>query len=409
MPFYNPKDKINKLNEYFDLLDELFHLPQGYDEDELLHRITHNKGVNSPEPSYIFDILLRYDLIVESNDFQPRYILGSPYRTLLEHLYQDSQPVNSAIIRGYIEVLKQCSQNLRDAYEQKSTILTLKHLQRLGREMELMKQTSARNCEGVINEVRKLRLNNEKLRYKERLSEVNRLWDEYLEPLLEMIMPTGAFGQVMQQLRQTLDTGKTLFISTVELQRQFSSLQAPWVQLQEQARNDLNEASTELAPLRKKLIEESRLMEASDLLFKHIEQDKLNDYPTLSLGRKLTHERQVSLYGLRSWLSDLWSIQSEPASFQFDESETQEPDPLETDALRQLLADMPANTDLIDYFQQQYGNLSANQILRAISIATLHQQDIPIGVLTTGKQYQINGQLWQGYSFQKLVNTEKSK
>lgn len=409
MPFYNPKDKINKLNEYFDLLDELFHLPQGYDEDELLRRITHNKGVNSPEPSYILDILLRYDLIVESNDFQPRYILGSPYRTLLEHLYQDSQPVNSAIIRGYIEVLKQCSQNLRDAYEQKSTSLTLKHLQRLGREMELMKQTSARNCEGVINEVRKLRLNEEKLRYKERLSEVNRLWDEYLEPLLEMIMPIGAFGQVMQQLRQTLDTGKTLFISTVELQRQFSSLQAPWVQLQEQARNDLNEASTELAPLRKKLIEESRLTEASDLLFKHIEQDKLNDYPTLSLGRKLTHERQVSLYGLRSWLSDLWSIQSEPESFQLDESETQEPDPLETDALRQLLADMPANTDLIDYFQQQYDNLSANQILRAISIATLHQQDIPVSVLTTSRQYQINGQLWQGYSFQKLVSTEKSK
>ena len=404
--YYKPKEKINKLSEYFDLLDDLFRMQQGYSEDELLHHIEHTKGTNTPEPDFIFNTLLNYGLIAESNDLKPRYILGLAYRSLFEHLYQDSLPVNSAVIQGYIDALEQGTHNLHDAYEQKSAALVLKHLQRLGREMESISQTSAHNRLGVINEVRKLRLNDDQLSYRERLSEVNRLWDEYLEPLREMIAPMGSFGQMMQQLKQALDSGEALFRSKVELRHQFVLNRTYRMQLQEQARHDLTEASAELAPLREKLMEESRLLEASSLLFEHLEQGRLNNLPTLSLGRKLTHERQVSLYGLIPWLANLLSIQSEPDSFQFDEREELEPEPLETDVLMQLLTDMPPNTDLIDYFQQQYVDLSANAILRAISIATLHQSEVPVVMTEDDRIYTINGQHWRGFSFHKILDTE---
>lgn len=405
--YYKPKDKISQLNKYYDLLNALFHKQQGYSEDELLHYIEHTKGTNAPDSDYIFNTLFNYGLITESNDLNPRYVLGLPYRALLEHLYQDSQPVSSAVIQGYINALKQCIKNLQKAYEDKSAALTLKHLQRLAREMESISQTSARNRLGVINEVRKLRLNEDQLSYKERLAEANRLWDEYLEPLREMIAPTGSFGGMMQQLKQTLDQGEALFNAKISLRHQFALNRGYRIQLQEQARYDLNEASAELDPLREKLIEESRLLEASGLLFEHLEQGRLNDYPALSLGRQLSREREVNLYGLGSWLADLWSIQSEPESFQFDEDEALEPEPLETEALLELLAKMPIDTDLIDYFQQQFADLSANEILRAISVATLHQGDIPIGFANESRQYLINGQIWQGSSFQKITETSQ--
>jgi hypothetical protein len=411
MPFhyYRPKDKIARFSEYFDFLETLFRFPQGYTEDVLCYQIDQTKGTNAPDTSYIVDSLRNYGLIVESNDFQPRYVLGTPYRTLLEHLYQESQPVNSAVIQGYIDALDQRTANLQKAYEAHSASLTLRHLQRLSREIESISQTSRNNRLGVINEVRKLRLNDEKLSYRERLAEANRLWDEYLEPLREMIAPTGSFGQAMQQLKQVLDNGEALFNANVELRHQFALNRSWRIQLQEQARLDLNEASLELDPLREKLLEESRLLEASSLVFDYLEQGKLNELPALSLGRKLTHERQIDLYGLTPWLAELWSIQSEPESFSFDEQEIVESEPLETEALLQMLIEMPVNTDLIDYFQQCFSGLSANAILRAISIATLHQSDVPIGLIAGDRKYQIGGQLWQGNSFHKITETGKGQ
>ncbi|MEZ5538307.1 MAG: hypothetical protein R3F02_22095 [Thiolinea sp.] len=407
--YYRPKDKIARFSEYFDLLETLFRFPQGYTEDVLRYQIDQTKGSSAPETSYIFDSLLNYGLIVESTDFQPRYVLGVPYRALLEQLYQESQPVNSAVIQGYITALANCAGNLQKAYEAQSTPLTLKHLQHLSREMESISQTSRNNRLGVINEVRKLRLNDEKLSYRERLAEANRLWDEYLEPLREIIAPTGTFGQAMQHLKQVLDNGEALFNANVELRHQFTHNRVLRVQLQEQARIDLSEASLELDPLREKLLEESRLLEASSLVFDYLEQGKLTELPTLSLGRKLTHERQIDLYGLIPWLAELWSIQNEPDSFSFEEQEEVEPDPLETEALLQLLADMPADTDLIEYFQKCYNNLSANAVLRAISIATLHQTDVPIGVSADESQYWIDGQLWKGSGFYKITDNNKGQ
>jgi hypothetical protein len=402
--YYRPKDKIGRLSEYFDLLETLFRLPHGYTEEELRYQIDQLKGTNAADTSHIFNILLSYGLVTETTDFQPHYVLGAPYRMLLVQLYQDFQPVNSAIIQGYINALVQCAENLQQAYEKRSPPFTLRHLQHLNREMEAIKQASHNNRLGIINEVRKLRLNEEKLGYRERLTETNRLWDQYLEPLREMIAPTGSFGQIMQRLKQILDNGEALFNSKVELRHQFNLCRIQRMQLQEQARIDLDEASLELNPLREKLLEESLLLEASSLVFEYLEQGRLNDLPVLSLGRKLTHELQINLYGLTPWLADLWAIQSEPESFCFDAQDVVASDPLDTESLLKILADMPVDTDLIDYFQQNYSGLSVNAILRAVSIVTLHQTEIPIGIKINERYYQIEDQAWKGSSFYKIVN-----
>jgi hypothetical protein len=65
---------------------------------------------------------------------------------------------------------------------------------------------------------------------------------------------------------------------------------------------------------------------------------------------------------------------------------------------------MPVDTDLIDYFQQNYSGLSVNAILRAVSIVTLHQTEIPIGIKINERYYQIEDQAWKGSSFYKIAN-----
>ena len=399
--YYKPKDKLSKFNEYFDLLDELFHFQKGYTEEEFLYRIASSAGTNAPDHNYVFRVLLSYGLIAETNDLIPRYILSHTYRTFLEYLYQDSQPVNSHVIQGYIAALDQCIDDISNAYDDESIRLTHRHLVRLGREMDTISQTSARNRLGVVSEVRKLKLNDEKLSYKERLAESNRLWDEYLEPLREMIAPSGAFGILMDRLKQALDSGEAKFTTYIELRQQFSLNRAKRMLLNEQTRHDLNEAQQELAPLREKLTQESRLLEASAVIFEHLEQGKLNELPSLPLGRILKHERQISLSGSRGFLANLWAIKVDPEPIQFDEEEAINPAPLETEELMRLLKEMPEHTNLIDYFMQQHEGLSAKEIFRAVSIATLHQQKYPITLNQKDRNYEINGQTWHGASFSK--------
>jgi len=405
--YYKPKDRINKLSDYFELLDTLFHYERGFTETEFLSKIQATKGTAAPDSAYIFQQLLNYRLVDESNDFEPLYSLSLPYREFLEYLYQESQPVNSAIIQGYITTLENRIDDLKKAYDENSEALTLRFLKRLEREINNIAQTSSRNRLGVINEVRKLKLNDDNLSYKERLSEANRLWDEYLEPLREMISPQGSFGLITDRLKQILTVGEAKFTSQTELRQLFKQGRAMRIQLNEQTRLDLNEAQQELMPLREKLTQESRLMDAAGVIFGQIEQGKLAELPGFPYGRLLKRERHIGLAGLRGYMAELWSLTTEPESILLSDTAHTESAPLETESVLRLLNEMPSNSNVIDYFLEQHQHLTANEVLRAVSIVCLHQQDHAIHIRHEQQDYQLAGQTWRGISIYKGEITDE--
>ncbi len=399
--YYKPKDRISKLNDYFELLDVLFHYEAGFTEIEFLEKIHASKGTNAPDDEYIFQQLLNFRLIEESNDFIPRYILSLPYREFLEYLYQESQPVNSAIIKGYISTLESRIDDLKKAYDDNSEALTLRFLKRLERELNNISQTSSRNRLGVIQEVRKLKFNDDNLSYKERLSEANRLWDEFLEPLREMISPQGSFGQIMDRLKETLEAGENKFNGQTELKQYFLQGRAKRIQLNEQTRLDLNEAQQELMPLREKLAQESRLMEAAGVIFGEIEQGNIADLPAFPHGRILRRERHIGLSGLRGYMAELWSLTTEPESIVLNGASNSDSAPLETESVLRLLKEMPDNSNVVDYFLKQHSHLTANEVLRAVSVVCLHQKNHDIHIRHEQQDYEFSGQTWRGISIYK--------
>ena len=399
--YYKPKDRISKLNDYFELLDVLFQYEKGFTEVEFLEKIQASKASNAPDSEYIFQQLLNYRLVEETNDLVSRYILTLPYREFLEYLYQESQPVNSAIIQGYITTLESRIDDLKKAYDDNSEALTLRFLKRLERELNNIGQTSSRNRLGVIQEVRKLKLNDDSLSYKERLSEANRLWDEYLEPLREMISPQGSFGSIMDRLKQILEVGEAKFNGQTELRQLLKQGRAKRIQLNEQTRLDLNEAQQELKPLREKLAQESRLMDATGVIFGQLEQGKVAELPAFPYGRILRRERHIGLAGLRGYMADLWSLTTEPESINLNGATDTQSDPLETESVLRLLKEMPPKTNVVDYFLAQHTQLTANEVLRAVSIVCLHQQDHDIHIRDEQQDYELSGQTWRGISIYK--------
>ena len=124
--------------------------------------------------------------------------------------------------------------------------------------------------------------------------------------------------------------------------------------------------------------------------------------PSLSLGRHLRVERQVNLFSMRSFLADLWTINTEPESIQFDNVDDEIlSEPLEAEELMILLENMPDNVNIIDYFMQQHEDLTANQIFRAVSIATLHQETHSVMMTNEEREYIIDGEVWRGASHLK--------
>ncbi|PWQ93734.1 hypothetical protein [Leucothrix arctica] len=399
--YYKPKERVNKLSEYFELADVLFHYEQGFTEPELLERIDATKNSAGPDSGYIFQQLLNYRIIVETNDYNPRFILALPYREFLEYLYQESQPVNSAIIQGYISALQQRIDDLKRAYEDDSTALTLRNLNKLGRELDNIAQKSSQNRLGVINDVRKLKSNDENLSYRERLSEANRLWDEYLEPLREMISPSGSFGTIMDSLKQMLEIGEARFSGQTELRQLFLQSRARRAQLNEQTRHDLNEAQQELTPLREKLTQESKLVDAANVIFNQLEQGKFSELPSFPFGRLLRRERHITMGGARGFLADIWSLQTEPDSIMLDDAMSSAQSPLETEAVLKLLDEMPAKTNVVEYFLQAHDSLTANEVLRAVTVVCLHQKRHNITITNDLQNYQLGDETWQGISIYK--------
>jgi len=403
--YYKPKDRINKLSDYFELLDVLFHDETGFTETEFLNKIQATNSSAAPSSEYIFQQLLNYRLVEETSDFIPRYILALPYREFLEYLYQESQPVNSAIIKGYITTLESRINDLNKAYDSHSEALTLRFLKRLAREINNIGQTSSRNRLGIINEVRKLKFNDDKLSYKERLSEANRLWDEYLEPLIEMISPQGAFGVIMDKLKRVLEAGEAQFNGQTELRQLFLQSRAKRIELNEDTRIDLNEAQQELMPLREKLAQESRLMDAAGVIFDQLEQGNAHELPGFAYGRLLRRERHIGLTGMRGYLAALWSLTTEPESIVIGNETNTNTSLLETETVHRLLKQMPDNSNVIDYFLQQHNNLTANEVLRAVSIVCLHQQNHDIYIRHEQQDYTLAGQIWRGISIYKGTKT----
>ncbi|RVU86305.1 hypothetical protein EOL70_02325 [Leucothrix sargassi] len=399
--YYKPKERVNKLSEYFDLADHLFHHEQGFTEPELLALIDSSKGKTGPDSAYVFQQLLNYRIIVESNDYNPRFSIALAYREFLEYLYQESQPVNSAIIQGYISALQQRIDDLQSAYNAESSALTLRHLQKLSRELDNIAQKSSQNRLGVISDVRKLKSNDENLSYRERLSEANRLWDEYLEPLREMISPSGSFGVIMESLKHTLEAGEARFNGQTELRQLFLQSRARRAQLNEQTRHDLNEAQQELTPLREKLTQESKLVEAASVIFNQLEQGKVAELPSFPFGRLLRRERHVSLSGARGFLAELWSLQTEPDSIDLNDNINTAQSPLETEAVLKLLDEMPDNTDVVDYFLKRFDSATANEVLRAVTVVCLHQKQHNISISNDLQDYRIGNETWQGISIHK--------
>jgi hypothetical protein len=216
-----------------------------------------------------------------------------------------------------------------------------------------------------------------------------------------MISPQGSFGLILDQLKLILELGETQFNDQTELRQLFKQARAKRIQLNEQTRLDLNEAQQELMPLREKLAKESRLMDAAGVIFGQLEQGKLTELPSFPYGRILRRERHIGLTGLRGYMAELWSLTTEPESILLKSQINTDSAPLETESVLRHLEEMPANSNVIDYFLQQHQNLTANEVLRAVSIVCLHQKDHDIQIHHEQQDYQLVGQTWRGISIYK--------
>ena len=100
-------------------------------------------------------------------------------------------------------------------------------------------------------------------------------------------------------------------------------------------------------------------------------------------------------------MAELWALTTEPESILLTSKANTDAAPLETESVLRHLKEMPANSNVIDYFIEQHHNLTANEILRAVSIVCLHQQDHDIQIRHEQQNYQLAGQTWRGISIYK--------
>lgn len=153
-----------------------------------------DKGGASPR--HVLAQLKALRFLVESDEDSGSWMLARPFVAWMEHLQQYARPISAKIIEARLTDLE----TKRQAFEvaiNRGDIETAKDMLRESNDVlhqinEDLRETRA----AIANIVRESKTGAQEISTIERFRRINRLWEEYIEPMVHLLNPTGRFEAI---------------------------------------------------------------------------------------------------------------------------------------------------------------------------------------------------------------------
>lgn len=337
------------------------------DADLLLVIKSTDPGATAP---YLLGKLKQLRFMVESSGQPGVWEFAAPFHRWLEYLQLTARPVSSSVVQGYLTELRLLLDTFRAA-EATGDVNTGRDVLRDTRNsfhtlVEGLGQTRAAIA-AAVSEAKK---ENSDLPALERFRRINRLWNDYLIPLMELLDPAGALEALCvaweNQLSHALEKRflpERRIADRIENDMQF---------LRVAVRQSFRECRNELAPLHARLRRDTLWAQGAARLLSQVELlgpdvAELADALPLSSFRFTGHVSSAALAASAAvWLE----IKTPPALIDFSDAR------IDTDsqAVEELLADIdgePAETfpiqDLTLWLSDKHAHRGFHAILQAFS------------------------------------------
>jgi len=329
------------------------------------------------EVSNVIDSLLKVDILVPVANNPNRFEINSVIMEFVGYLKNEHRLGLSEEIEAYVKHLELLANKIAQAIQTGESSEFVKYAGELDRRMrDVIKklQHDEKALEGIAEQAK---MANKQIPLRQRYAEVISSWDEYIEPMVEMINPKGVFDRTVQLVENQLQNiiHKTdvvgFLIDEVEIVRQ---AQARMMEMEKVAQHSLKRGTEILLPLREEVRTNNTITQGASLALAIIRKQGIgylnveNRVPLLALSQKNVVGSSASI---EKYIHGLRGFEPTPNRFPSRRSDRKSLDKVITfdQVGEQVIKSLPI-ADIMTWLIENYAMVSTDNIIEWFSMFT---------------------------------------
>jgi len=375
-----PKKVLRILLNRWDIIAQLF--DQIADSSITLQELHHLVVSLIPQSeqsdvSNIIDSLQNVDILVPVANNPNRFEINVVIMEFVGYLKNEHRLGLSEEIEAYLKHLELLANKIAQAVQAGESIELVKSARELDLRMrEVIKklQHDEKALEGIAEQAK---MANKQIPLRQRYAEVISSWDEYLEPMVEMIDLKGVFDRTvrvvenqLQNIIHKMDVVGVL-IDELEIVRQ---AQARMMAMEKVAQHTLKRGTEILLPLREEVRINNSITQGASLALAIIRKQGINDLKVETRVPLLaqSHKNVVSSSaGIEKYIYGLHHFEPTLNRFPARHSDRKSPDKVITfnQVKRQVIKSLPI-ADIMTWLIENYAMVSTDNIIEWFAMLT---------------------------------------
>lgn len=382
------------LNANYAVIDELWRRRDSSASDTELLAIIDSTSAQA-SPGYILTQLKRMRFIAEVDTHIGEWELSLPFIHWLEHLQMVARPVSSAVVQARLTTLEQALNSFTAATTRGDWNDGRDSLRFARETIQQLTEDLAQTRAAIATAVTEAKSEHRKQGAVERFRRINRLWQDYLIPILEMLDPTGELEVLCSHWERqlTLATEQGFLPDLRIAERIDRDMQYLRVTL----RQSFRECRNEMEPLHASLRRDSLLAEGAARILSLVERAgpagaNLSNSVSLSTFRFAGRTTDAAI---EASLARFRDIAEPPRTIEFSEARLPEEARDVEDILNSVNA-LPSSAfpieDLLRWLEVHHGNRRFQSVLQVFSLLVTDTRFVAHFVQPIG-EYEIAGGL----------------
>lgn len=202
-----PKRVLRALAEHWALLEPLCeHFDQGTLSLADLRQQLHAQQVESTpqDITHLLDVWIRLDILVPVAKSPNRFELNAQIHDFLSYLRREHRLGLCLEIEAYLRHLERLAGHIQDAFEIRDANDLARQLRLLDMRVRDVLKKLDNDEQALIAVAERAKTHDRQIPLRQRYAEVLATWDEYVEPMIQLVNADGAFEQGVRKVEQVL-------------------------------------------------------------------------------------------------------------------------------------------------------------------------------------------------------------
>jgi len=263
----DPKRHIRFIGDHFELIDDLYTGRNEYTRGDLFALVRQHRSAGDPSVDHLEGQLHDLQIVDEKPGATASYELRTQLRRYLDYLFAQHRLGTPERIEALLVEVQSLAERLDTSGDSLPLDRLERYLGKIGDTLEELRAYSHRNREAIVADIVALRSADRPLSSRERYAFILEMWEEYLQPLRELIDDRKFAARVFSGVERKLNNVQHQVAEGSAIDTLARSTVDRLTRLQRNLMEDLHAAITEVAPLYEKLRRESRIAKGAGRLF----------------------------------------------------------------------------------------------------------------------------------------------